>query len=322
MSCEQDLSAIHNALHARALHDFREKGIIFLPSAASPPLPDPYAFWAFDDFGDIVHTPDDRDALLAYVGRINPDCASFSPDGRRGENIEDAAISFRVGLALSFHGVFLEDSIKSNNIVNALKGIMTVDGLPIKKGIHGVPVFHPLFEKIPLQPTLRGAEHEQDNTLPSWWSLETWPARDANTRNDIQRLRGQYQLSPLPAYDEHGNLLAPHDYESALPGALVCVLFKLRHTFGPTDNGHYFNFDLHELSIIRRGPASRRRRTLPQSAVFPLPRIRIRQVTSDPDNICECSDMSGSETEGSCSEDDGSEFPILPAPLASTSRIL
>ncbi|KAI5892667.1 uncharacterized protein SCHCODRAFT_02701559 [Schizophyllum commune H4-8] len=340
MACHQQLDEIQTELHSQALDNYHKHAIVYLPALNSAGWPELPVHWGIADDADILCTIESREAILAFPGRILPGTgARFSPDGKwngGGPNnnlFEDISIAFYIAPALLFHGTFQIDSLRAARHLYAIKSMIIDDESPTAYSWDVLPITHRLLEKklsfepgSPLPPLQRRAFEERPSTLiehplPSCFTNEGWPTTTDAARQELTRLTPTHQVRPLPVYDEHNNLLDPSYYETVLPGALVNVLFKLRHQRDKRGH-HYFLHQLEEILIIRRGPVThsvqRSGKGVPLSARFPLPRPT-RALLNGEDDHKACSDngSDGGDSDATMSDNDA-EFPSSIVPLFAT----
>ncbi|KAL1762117.1 hypothetical protein FB107DRAFT_268406 [Schizophyllum commune] len=335
-SSGQDLIKIRERLQKRALDDYNRHGILYLPALSR--LPSPAVYWASEIGGDVLTTREARTALVSYVGRIIPDTSRVNPDANwngtpiiAGDSFEHSCLAFHVGVALKYHDAFLQPSLQSQKNLDDLKSLMLTDGRPVKHCRLSRPlaIRHSIFQRKPLfaldmqspPPAVYrryGDPQPAAGPVPSWFSIRGWPLRTERARADIIPLFDTHTICPLPAYDEDGMILSPMEYEAALPGALVNVMFTLRHAVDRNDRSHYFTTDLEELSIICRGcnPRTSLRQTtrLPLTARYPLPSVDVSSPSyGEPGSEHE------SETESDVTFDtedsDNDRFPLAVLPV-------
>ena len=64
-------------------------------------------------------------------------------------------------------------------------------------------------------------------SLDNAFDLADWPVTSEAAKNALQEMKSSHACQPLPAFDMHGNLIPPSDYEQALRGAVAHVRFSL-----------------------------------------------------------------------------------------------
>ncbi|KAF7790021.1 hypothetical protein EIP86_000969 [Pleurotus ostreatoroseus] len=108
--------------------------------------------------------------------------------------------------------------------------------------------------------------------VPPEFTIAEWPVNPKHTAavQDIATMLDTHVVNYLPAFDIHGHLISPSDYEKQLRGAVVALRFTLTHwairgrsQVPPSDS---FVADIEDISVVEEpsdlvvvGPKKRRR---------------------------------------------------------------
>ncbi|TRM62206.1 hypothetical protein BD626DRAFT_569932 [Schizophyllum amplum] len=287
MSSSASLQNLHRMLHLQAEDDFWRRHIQYLGLSWDATLR-PNTGWDDDEHGE-AWQKDGVPLDLSFIGRVIPETANLAPDGnwphsRAGGCFLDTSIAFHIGHALPCHEPFRTESIRCHDQLKRIMDAITMgDGLPIKQGIFRSSCFaiqHHVFEKklFHTQRTCSPRASLTQITQPSstvehelpWMDIQNWPTTTTQASSALQSIAATHRVRPLPVYDEDARILSPAEYELALPGALVNVLFTLRH-FNHAGDGHYFVWELKKLFIIQRGPIPYASLPLPIRSKYALP---------------------------------------------------
>ena len=65
--------------------------------------------------------------------------------------------------------------------------------------------------------------------LQNMFPIEKWPVFQEAAIEGLKGIVTTHRVVPIPAYDMHGHLIAPHQYRLRLEGAVVEMHFELNH---------------------------------------------------------------------------------------------
>ncbi|KAH9943785.1 hypothetical protein B0H21DRAFT_709832 [Amylocystis lapponica] len=176
-------------------------------------------------------------AYISITGVISEDDFWMAPDANWRPSaytptFDRARLSCTVGRADV--DVFAPDHADALRNIEWMQGLVATPGFRMPKGllqgIHNdtrVKV-NMLFLSSGRDAAEHNGNHENGG-LDSIFSIEHWPCSTQEARDALPALIETHHVVPVPAYDMHGCLIEPTDYQHCLLGALIEVHFSLTH---------------------------------------------------------------------------------------------
>jgi hypothetical protein len=80
------------------------------------------------------------------------------------------------------------------------------------------------------------------------YTINNWPVSSSNV-SYLEEIQDSHNVRRLPAYDIHGRLIQPSQYEEKLAGAIARVCFTLVHF--SIKQKHIFNAVVRDITVVR-----------------------------------------------------------------------
>ncbi|KAI4527081.1 hypothetical protein K525DRAFT_187568 [Schizophyllum commune Loenen D] len=229
-----------------------------------------------------------RPVPLVAIGLLDPATFNFKPDGGykgpTGEypTLED--VELRAELRPSNHpdhARFLQESTDACRAVHDMMDAAPEAHDTFQCGCYGggisIRLRHQLFQTLP-RTNGDGSIIPEPEPRPGYEQFMTtaWPMSHEAADDELQfETSTTNNIVPLPAYDVMGRLLGPAEYEDALSGAFVEVLFTVKHRrFRTRDDFSTFNIDVVQINVLDPPPHTRSRK-LPALRQSPTLRERL-----------------------------------------------
>ena len=106
------------------------------------------------------------------------------------------------------------------------------------------------------------------------YTINNWPVSPANNIA-LEDIKSSHDVQQIPAYDIHGNLISPSDYEEKLAGAIAHICLSINHFL--IKPKHVFNTAVKDITIMR--PPSKITPTTLKQILYPKKKQRVHWIT-------------------------------------------